>query len=76
MAVEATYAATSAAEQEFKLFFDFDKPKQAGWSVSPPSASYRGYLTNQTAPLDTRFESSTGQDPPVTAGPRTQSPAR
>lgn len=59
--VEATYRPTPGGQQEFRLYFDFDKPRAQGWSVSPPSAAYGGYLANRTTPLDSRFETSTGQ---------------
>jgi hypothetical protein len=68
--IEAHYPAAAATEQVFRLYFDYDKPRQAGWSVEPPSASYRGYLNNQTNPLDTRFETSTGQPDAPAGAPR------
>src|SRR5690606_30537995 len=60
LSIEADYPATQGAQHEFRLYFDVDKPRAPSWSVAPPSAPYRGYLTNQTAPLDARFQTSTG----------------
>ena len=56
--VEADYPAEASAPQEFRLQFDFDKPRAAGWATSPPSATYTGYLTNRTNPLDNAFQTS------------------
>lgn len=56
----ATYQPTAAAQQEFRLYFDFDKPRPQGWSNNPPSTAYSGYLANRTNPLDSRFETTAG----------------
>ena len=63
MSVEADYPASPATPQEFRLYFDFDKPRAPGWSSNSasPSSAYSGYLANRTNPLDSRFETSTGQ---------------
>ena len=61
MRVEATYPGAAATTQEFRLYFDFDKPRAPGWAVSPPSTAYNGYLTNRTNPLDSRYQTSNGQ---------------
>lgn len=58
--IEAVYPPTAAATQEFRLLFDYDKPRAPGWSVSPPSGAYASYLSNQTNPLDAHFQTSTG----------------
>jgi hypothetical protein len=65
LALDAEYPASAAAPQEFYLYFDYDKPRAAGWSVAPPSAPYQGYLSNRTNPLDSRFETSTGRTEPA-----------
>ena len=45
-------------EQTFGLFFDFNKPAEAGWRVNPPSTEYRAYVDNTTA--DPRFREASG----------------
>ncbi|WP_242050462.1 hypothetical protein [Oculatella sp. FACHB-28] len=59
LAIEADYPPVQH-EEAFYLFFDYDKPLQPGWSVNPPSTTYRRYLNNATTPLDSRFQASTG----------------
>jgi hypothetical protein len=58
--VEALYPAAAAGAEEFRLYFDFDKPRAPGWSISPPSPAFSGYLSNRTNPLDSRYQISTG----------------
>ena len=45
-------------EETFGLFFDFDKPAEAGWRVNPPSTEYRAYVENTTT--DPRFRDASG----------------
>jgi hypothetical protein len=49
---------TQTQVQIFGLFFDFDKPVEAGWSASPPNAEFRAYVDNTTT--DPRFRDASG----------------
>ena len=40
------------------MFFDFDKPAEAGWRTNPPSTEYRAYVENTTT--DPRFRDASG----------------
>lgn len=71
LAIEANYPSLPPTEETFHLFFDYDKPGKQGWSVTPPSAAYQGYLNNATRPLDTRFQTTDGQATPVIAAATT-----
>jgi len=62
--VEAIYRPSPGSPQEFRLYFDFDKPRAPGWSTNPPSDVYSGYLANRTRPLDSRFETTTSPAAP------------
>ena len=55
--IEVTWPAASRQET-FHLFFDYDKPSSDKWSVSPPSDSYRAYVTNSIT--DQRFQAASG----------------
>jgi len=35
--IEIEYPATAAVTETFDLFFDYDEPVQAGWTVTPPA---------------------------------------
>lgn len=48
----------AAQEQVFGLFFDFDKPAEAGWRLNPPSTEFRTYVENTTT--DPRFRDASG----------------
>jgi hypothetical protein len=48
----------AAQEQVFGLFFDFDKPAEAGWRANPPSPEFRAYVENSTS--DPRFRDASG----------------
>lgn len=51
-------AQTEAREEVFGLFFDFDKPVEAGWRTNPPSPEFRAYVENTTT--DPRFRDASG----------------
>lgn len=51
-------AQTETREEVFGLFFDFDKPTEAGWKTNPPSPDFRAYVENTTT--DPRFRDASG----------------
>ena len=59
--IEVTWPAP-VRQETFHLYFDYDKPLSDKWSVSPPSDSYRAYVTNSfTAQItDQRFQTASG----------------
>jgi len=56
-AIEVDWPAATQL-QTFNLFFDFDKPDEAGWNTSPPSPSYRAYVDG--TPADSRYQTASG----------------
>ncbi len=53
--IAVEYPSSPDALETFNLFFDFEKPLETGWSTSPPSNSYSGYLNNAPNPQDSAF---------------------
>ncbi len=57
-AVSVTWPA-GRTDETFLLFFDFDEPADTGWSTSPPSPAYRGYVDGSTT-SDAHFLAASG----------------
>lgn len=56
--ITVDYPSSPDVNETFNLFFDFEKPLEQGWSMSPPSQSYSGYLNNAPDPQDSAFSGS------------------
>ncbi len=58
--IRAEYPGSPATTELFFLFFDFERPAAAGFSVIPASATYQSYLNNAPNPPDQRFTATDG----------------
>jgi hypothetical protein len=56
--ITVDYPSSPDVNETFNLFFDFENPLEQGWSTSPPSKSYSGYLNNAPDPQDGAFSGS------------------
>ena len=72
--VAVDWPASPPVDETFKLFFNFDQPREAGFSAASTNPIFRSYLQNAPIPPDQRFSSSVAPNrtPPPKAPTRSR----